>query len=357
MLASIQKVISVEPIPDADRIEKIKVLGWDCVVKKGIFKPGDLCVYIQLDTLIPTFLLSDNFVDKDLVRLRTVKMKKQISQGLALSLDNFIFFPSEEHQDSLDIFGMGSLSSGNFGHYYRKPEEKLFQEVMEGDDVTDLLGIKKYEKTIPPELQGLFAGNFPSFISKTDEERIQSAPDTLKELQAYYISTKCDGTSATYFNFEGEFGVCSRNMKLKDGDNIYWKMARKYGIDRIPEGFAIQGEICGPNIQKNRLELSDHELFVFNVICIKPRTYLDYPEFIQFCKDFNFQTVPIFEKGENFNYTLEELLIKATGFYPNTKNRIEGIVVRSVPEMYSQSLRGRLSFKVLNNEYLLKDEE
>ena len=352
ILATIEKILSVEPIPGADKIDKVTVLGWDCVVRKGQFVAGELCIYIQLDTLIPKCLFTGNSDDqKEMIRLKTAKFKGQLSQGLVLKLGdgntpelNAIFYSP---------VGTGINAAGKF-------LSDWVTSLKEGTDVSEDLGIKKYEKQIPAQLQGLVLGNFPSIFPKTDEVRIQNAPSAIQELlyKPYYITTKLDGTSSTFYKLDDHFGVCSRNMELKEGDNIYWKMAKKYNLDSIlEEGFMIQGEIVGPSIQKNPLGLLEPDLFIFNVFLIKQHRYCNLREVVDFCKEHQLKMVPVVEETDSFSYTIDDLLKKATGVYPGTKNRIEGIVVRSVTDFYSPSLEGRMSFKVLNNEYLLKDEE
>jgi len=343
-LASVQRILEVSPIENADRIERVKVLGWDCVVRKGTFKEGDLCVYIEIDTIIPKNLLDETYEGDEVVRLRTVKMKGQISQGLVLPLD--VLLASD---DTYFIGGEIHIIKNDWytGKVYR-----------EGDDVTERLEIKKYEKKLSPALQGIALGDFPVFIPKTDEVRIQSEPKLLDALygKPFYITQKLDGTSATYYKQGEHFGVCSRNLELKDGDGLYWKIAHRYHIDEwLKDGYALQCEICGPGIQKNRLELEEHDAFLFSVYDIKKGKYI-YP--------FNWEVyvnpdvvihfppqVPELYLDVNsfFDYSLEQLLEMAKGKYIGTNNNQEGIVVRSLDQT--------ISFKVVNNEYLLKDEE
>lgn len=339
MLASIQMVSKISPIPLADRIETARVLGWDCVVRKGTFKEGDLCIYIEIDTLIPTCFLSEKQEDREkYTRLKTVKMKGQLSQGLALPL----FCPGV-----LMLFDL-------------KAHTNYFSSVKEGDDVTEYLKVKKYEKAIPESMRGLMKGDFPVFVPKTDEVRIQSGPHALSVLNGhpYYITVKMDGTSGTFFRYKDVFGVCSRNILLEpDSDNIYNSISKKYNLDKvIPEGFAIQGEICGPGIQQNRLGLAEPTLYVFNIWDIVNSKYLDYEEFRELCQDLGLTKVPTIEEGLDFHYTQEELLELAKGKYPNTSNDREGIVVRAQKETYCRGLsNNRMSFKVLNNDYLLNE--
>lgn len=330
-LASIQKILSVEPIEEADRIEKISVLGWECVAKKGVFKEGDLCIYIEIDTLIPKYLLTDNLEDTEKIRLKTVKMRGQISQGLVLPINNNFYFDFMTWREECKFSDME------------------IPELIEGQDVTDLLEIEKYEKPIPLSMEELVKGNFPSFLSKTDETNIQSEPNLVSLIwgKPYYITKKMDGTSATYYKFEGKFGVCSRNLELKDGNNIYWNMARKYDLENIiKDGMCIQGEICGPNIQKNKLGLKELDLFIFNCYAIKGRQYVE-PKWL--LSNYKLSFVPYIETGENFHHTFSELLkIAGETLYDNL-TPAEGVVVRSLDQ--------KVSFKVLNSSFLLRYEE
>src|SRR5262249_8639549 len=137
----------------------------------------------------------------------------------------------------------------------------------------------------------------------------------------------------------------------------------RYGLaERLPPGFAVQGEICGPGIQKNRLGLKEIDLFAFNVYDARAGRYLAYAELIAFCREHGLQTVPIERevRGDDalrFEHTLDRWLEAARGIYAGTKNRKEGVVVRPIEEAPSVTLGGRLSFKVINNDFLLKDED
>jgi len=334
MLASIQKVLSVEPITNADALEKVKVLGWNVVAKKGEFKPGDLCIYIEIDTIVPDRPEFEFLRNKDF-RIRTIKLRGEMSQGIVFPVSTFSF-PST-------------------------------LPLVEGTDVTEFLGVRKYEKPVPPSMRGVIRGNFPSYVPKTDETRIQAAPKLLQEMRGIccYSTVKMDGTSATYIMRDGEYHVCSRNTDFKLTDenkgNVYIEMGNKYGLEekmrKLGRNIAIQGEICGPSIQKNRMCLPEIDLFVFNVYDIDKGQYMGLSEMSDIVNLFELKMVPFIECFM-FNYkTVEDVLKAAEGFYKGTKNRREGIVIRPTEERYSEVLKGRMSFKAVNNEYLLKDEE
>jgi len=334
-LATIQVIKSLSSIPNADAIELAETMGWKVVVKKGDFRVGDKCVYCGIDTILPE-KPEFEFLRKVHFRIKTIRLRKQLSQGI--------------------IFPLTILPTATYS---------------EGQDVTTEVGITHYEKPVPVQLAALDRGDFPSsYVLKTDEIMVQNILPVLEELKGkeVYITVKCDGTSATFVNTgrnsEVDIHVCSRNLSLKETEgNIYWQMFHKYKLDEVLKigHYAIQAELCGPGIQKNRLGLKEHQIFVFNVYDVDKGQYLNYSEMIKYCVAWNLPTVPI-HSIYKFDFTLDQLLEMAKGTYESGQKR-EGIVIRPVEEMYSQfiddhyGMRGRLSFKVLNNDYLEKDEE
>ena len=337
-LASIQYVHNITPIEGAEKIECVHVLGWQCVANKGQFSIGDKCIYMEVDSFLPVcerfeFLRASSFKENEIMgagfRLKTMKFRGQISQGLVQPLEIL-------------------------------PEGKY--EI--GDDVTELLGIRKWEIEERVSNDGTVIAEFPSEISKTDELRVQSYPELIEEFKAvngYYISTKMDGCSVTMYKRGEHFGVCGRNYEYADDDKCaMWKYAHKHGIEeRLKENnldnIAIQGEFCGPGIQKNRLKLTEPEWYVFTVtdMNINKRLSLDKTE--EICKVLGLNMVPIEEVEEEFKYkSVDELLERAKGKYASGKNK-EGIVIRPIEAVYSNIIAGPLSMKVINNDYLLKE--
>lgn len=328
-LASIQEIIDIQPIDGADFISLAMVLGWQAVIKNTDFKIGDKVIYCEIDSILPEAPWSEFL--KPNYRIKTKKLRGTLSQGLIL--------PTSILPDpNLEI----------------------------GTDVTEILGIQKYDAIIrqPNPNSACFGrtkGNFPThLISKTDEIRLQSAPKVLTELTfPFYITVKVDGTSSTFCYDEGEFCACSRNFKKTDDEKcIYWKMAKKYKIADILKdtNYAIQGEIAGPGIQKNKLNLKEIDLFVFNVIDNITKTPLDLDSFVGFCSDNKLTTVPIIKTVNEFDLSIKSFLKEAEGLYDGTNNPREGIVVRPCKPMWSPCLKSWLSFKVLNNSFLLKFE-
>lgn len=344
-LASVQVIKALVPIPEADRIEMAEILGWKVVVKKGEFKVGDKCVYFEIDSLLPNCDWS-KFLDKKgdgkAIRLKTVKFRKQISQGLALPLD---------------ILAVTSH------------ELKHLRNYQEGDDVTEQLKVEKWEPYIPAELVGVKKGEFPHFLRKTDELRVQAYPDVIKEFTGrnVVVTLKMDGTSATYYIKDGEFGVCSRNMELKENDtNKYWQMARQLDLRNkmMAKGwnFSIQGEICGPGIQANRMGFKENKLLIYNVWDIDKQAYVDDPLLPMIVHGLDLELVPTVYVGPWKWDSVENLLAFADGLnYPNhtTENPspAEGVVIRPCNEAYSEVLGGRLSIKAISNRFLMKYEK
>jgi RNA ligase (TIGR02306 family) len=347
-LATIQKIASLTPIEGADKIELVKMEGleWQVVSQKGN-KVGDLVCYIQIDSVCPEKPWAEFLRDRHF-RVRTIRLKKQLSQGLIIPL-----------KDVIQVF------IGSNGYILGENETPL----VVGADITTAIGVTKYEKPIPANLHGHIKGNFPSkYVSVTDEERLQNCSRILEELSGVkgYVSVKMDGTSATFINFlpdgltEGEQHVCSRRLSLKapsEGDkpNVYFEMEKKYNILeklKAKGNYAVQGEICGPGIQGNRAGLKELDFFVFNVYSISEKRYLNFDEFIAFTTELGLTTVPIADA--DFDFTgkrFDDLLAMADGTYPNGLPR-EGIVFRPLVEKYSDYMKGRVSFKVVSNKFL-----
>ena len=339
-LASIQEVLNIIPIDGADVIELAVIQGWQCVIKKGEFNIGDTGVFFEVDSFLPIderyeFTRKTSYRQNEYngegFRIKTIRMRGILSQGLFMPM--FIF---------------PEISGAHLG-----------------DDVTDLLGVKKW---VVPEFAtsgGIAKGNRPSGVKTSDEIRIQSDPSLLEALigKPYYITTKLDGTSGTVYYLHGELGACSRNYDIAEDEGaLYWKPIYKYGlVDKIPEyigkssygSLVIIGEIVGPGIQKNRLGLTEPDWYVFDAIVfdVAGGRYAKLAELQMITDELGLKMVPVEEAGEDFDYSMEELLEKAKGKYASGKDK-EGIVVRSAGEAAIKDV----SFKVLNNDFLLKEE-
>jgi RNA ligase (TIGR02306 family) len=336
-LASIQKITEILPIEGADKIVCVKILGWQCVALKTEFSVNDKCVFFEIDSVLPIASWNDHLrkePNKPL-RIRSIRLKNQLSQGLALPLS---ILPQGEYEV--------------------------------GQDVTSILNVEKYEPVVPAHLSGMVKGNFPSFLHKTDEVRLQSEPNVLVEAsnkRLVLIGTlKMDGTSFTAYRRDDEFGVCSRNLNLKETeDNAHWKMARKLKLEEIlrseERNLCIQGEMVGPSIQANRLGLKEIDLYLFNLYDIDSGKYLDREDLIGFGKKHNIKIVDAvhsLQLGNDFvPNSVDYFLSIANELNYNNGTPAEGIVWRPSVETYSEVLKGRLSFKTISNRFLEKYKE
>lgn len=357
-LASIQKIIDIKAIEGADKVELAFVLGWQVVVKKGEFQVGDKCIYIQIDTVVPEteqfeFLRERNF------RVKTIKLRKQLSQGLIIPLAN---------------------------------SRAVRESVIEGQDVTESIGVKKYEKIDnnpqkyekPKQLKiwykkwiYLFKYNylynwFPNLRPKTrspfpthlvgitDEERIQNIPQILKDYKnkKFIVSYKLDGSSITIIHEKilrkSKFRICSRRFELHDKKNDWYnvfintkfdqeilKLVKYFKTDAI----IVQGECIG-KFNGNHHNLTQDDIRLFNIYVNGKR--LKQNEFYEVCKKWNIPCCPFYQELP-LNHTMEEIIAKSDLNDPlNNKVPVEGLVWRCIED--------NTSFKVINNRYLLNEK-
>jgi RNA ligase (TIGR02306 family) len=330
-LATIRVIDAIYPIPDADAIEVAVVGGWKVVVKKDEFDAGDLAVYLEIDSWVPNELAPFLSKGKDPrefegikgERLRTIKLRGQLSQGLLL------------------------------------PVNRDTVEWNEGDDVTEYLGIKKWEKPMNAQLAGMARGNFPSLIPKTDQERVQNL---VKEIAVaaergaeFEVTEKLEGSSMTCYLIDGVFSVCSRNLDLKETEgNTFWTTARALDIESKMrefnmDNYAIQGELIGPGIQGNIYKLSKPEFRVFDVYSIVDGKYLNPAERRGVIGMMGLPHVPVLfvDKDVRCN-DVQEILMWAEGKSTLGDTEREGIVFKEV--------NGGMTFKAISNKYLLGEK-
>lgn len=352
-LVTIRQISEIKPITNADAIEVVVVDGWEVVVKKGEFNVGQYVLYFEIDSLLPMSDLRFNFLAKgkdiDKYRLRTIKLRGQISQGLVLPLHIF-----------------WECATCELEH-----------------DYSECLGIEKYEIPDSGNIRGCKpASTFPHFIPKTDEERIQNLYNKFKDEYLdveFHESEKMDGSSVTlaavkpqyfienllndenypYNSADLQVLVASRNQTLKyDEDSHYWKGIYNTNliakISKIAEDtgkqLAIQGELLGPGIQGNREALKDYTVRVFKIWDIDKKEYLSHDEFISITTTYSIDIVPQLGKVKLFELSLSDILERAKGKNSNKKN-IEGKVYTSCIDYNT------IHFKVINNDYLLEKDK
>lgn len=229
-----------------------------------------------------------------------------------------------------------------------------------GLDVTELLGIIKYESPIPAELSGKVKGNFPSFIPKTDEERVQNLASEYESYlyqskHQFYVTEKLDGSSATFYFKDGVFGVCSRNLELLETEgNTFWKVARQLKLEEWlgthETNYSIQGELIGEGIQGNPYKIKGQTVRFYNAFNIDTQEYLGFPDFIKLIDSMKLETVPVLDTNFTLPETIDSILKYAED--KSVLNPVfdrEGVVVRSLDRT--------ISFKVISNKFLLKNEK
>lgn len=368
-LASLQVISELAVHSNADTLELATVLGWQVVVKKGLFKVGDLAVLFEVDSVLPEITQFEFLRDKSF-RIRTVKLRGEVSQGLCVPPRELV---NDPHFDRLvDLSQHIALSRINEEdgeiYAYRNDDGRLI-ELSVGDDMTQILGVVKYEP-VAGSIPATAKCNFPAFLRKTDEPRIQQSPALLAATlgQLVVMHEKLDGTSFSAFRYGGEFGVCSRNLELRpEGEdthyenlNAYWKMVWKYELasrSQIPDGFAIQGELVGPGIQGNKYKLKEVDLFVFNVYNITTGEYMDDDDVEKFCSGRGLNRVPLVYRGLlDAGTTVKQLVESSKGKSALGDCIREGFVLRLIDEARNKKGQ-RISFKVINPDFLLRFDD
>jgi len=335
-LATIRRISDIQPIPNADAIEVATVDGWQVVIKKGEFQVGNLAIYLEIDSWVPNTIAP--FLSKTKEprvyqgvpgeRLRTVKLRGQVSQGLLLSVRIL-------------------------------PPARVLEE---GDDVSEELNINKWEMEIPAQLRGTVKGSFPSFIPKTDQERIQNLVHELEQWKGsnelWEITEKLDGSSMTVYVNQGYDGVCSRNLDLKqDDNNSFWKIAIQERIhDRIrevfgPRNIALQGELIGPGIQGNKYNLQELKFYLFDIFDIDRQVYISAKERHELCFHMVLTHVPVMTvRSLDKDVTVASLLKLAEG--PSFLN----LTVEKEGYVYKNANNPSMSFKTISNAFLLGEK-
>lgn len=356
-LASIKTIASIAPIQGRDLIGLATVDGWSVIIQKAQFKPGDKCVYVEIDSVMPEkpefeFLRKRNF------RIRTMKMAGVISQGICFPLS--ILPPKKQGEYELD------------------------------EDVTNVIGVTQYEPTMDKEPEPAAAkkkypkflmrfgwfrrimlgqkkrnGGFPSFVSKTDETRIQNMPFILQDKREWVATEKVDGQSGTFalvrhkrpwpLKDRFEYIVCSRNLRLGKPDNSsYWRVSERYQIENAlrnmignRDWIAIQGECVAPNVQGNKYKVNEPDLYVFNLIYPSGRLGSKVAKSI--IENHGMKFVPIVAEHYVLPDTVQEVLDYANGQSVLGNTLREGIVFRSEDGVHS--------FKAVDPVFLLQYDE
>ena len=401
-LAYVVTVDAIEPIPGKDRVECARVGGWTCMIPKGAMKAGDPAIYIEIDSQVPLDNEVFKFCERYHGKIKTQKFRNPDgsqfwSQGLLMAASDFGWTI-----DSAQFAGGFSFVVDDKGVQHIPGDESMF--------LTKQLGItyyeaednkrkaasdpyapvkaalnrhqkiaKKYGRFIKKHrfaqiIFMLFFGkkkdkkkNWPDWVKKTDEERVQNMPWILENKDPWIATEKIDGTSTTFTIKRGKRGkydvyVCSRNVVFDTPDkacyydkNVYFEMFEKYNIkdvliqllDENPkaEWITIQGETYGATVQKRDYSLKDRDFMAFNLI-FSNKGRVGTIEMTNILTAKGVPCVPIIDINFILPDTVEELLNIATGNSAVDGKPREGIVFRSFD--------GGQSFKAVSNEFLAK---
>ena len=398
-LAYVVLIDGIEPIPGYDRVETAIVGGWHVIVQKDQFKVGDPAIYFEIDSKVPSDRECFAFLEKRKYKIKTLKMCKTISQGLLMHAEDFGW------KNGLDADGHALIydPEDNSRIWYAEGEDRFLTKTLgvtyadDEDNKRKAPSADKYKKMAQRhpnifkkpwarwlmkrewgrKLMFMFfgkkkdkRGGWPTWVSKTDEERIENMPWILADKSATWIATeKIDGSSTTFTMRKGKFGklefyVCSRNVCFDSVDkpcyydtNIYWEMAQKYDMynvlkaimELMPqlEWVTIQGETFGEGVQKNNYDMKCHDFMAFNLITSDKGRWNSNDMKFLLENHYHVPCVPILDSNYKMPDTVEELRAYGNGETSTVNQKMkEGVVFRS--------LDGVKSFKCVSPEYLLK---
>ena len=361
-LATIRTIKDIRPIDNADAIECAIVDGWECVIaKKDGFKIGDLVVYIEIDSIVPDRPEFEFLRDRKF-RVRTIKLRKQISQGLVVPLS---ILPKGKYKLDDDVTEILEIKKYD---PQEEQERKLFEEKqkkIKNPFIKFLLRFKWFRKLyIKPK-----KGGFPAWIVKTDEERIQNKTKMFEierdNETTFNVTEKIDGQSVTFFAFKEnlsqknfDFGVCSRNIYLKNKDNSsYWTIAKQYDIENMFKNIyeaslpslktiVLQGEIIGDGIQGNKYKINGYDFYAYNLI-IDDKKFTTKDISLTLGR-YGIKTVPIVIESMKLPTTISDMVEISRGKSVLVNIKREGIVCRN--------MKKNISFKVINPDFLLAED-
>lgn len=315
--------LGIEPHPNADRLEVAKVRGWYCVVQKGLYKSGDLAVYVPLDAVLPDPLIAAAGIEKYYRKyLRTQKLRGIVSQGLVIPMS----LVKDTGERPLD----------------------------EGDDVTGILGLTKYDPPIPVHMAGQIRSPHAMFSKYTEIENYKNYPNSIPDGELVVATEKVHGSNFRAGKFDGELHVGSHNLSLKEDEfNLYWRSARLLNLkDHLQEGQVVFGEVYGAGVQDLAYGKKPGDISVALFDLFQDGRYLSHAKFTSFLLhsgllDFAAPVVYVGEMGP-------DIVKMASGDSILCPGQIrEGIVVRPMEERWDMNT-GRVILKMVSDEYLCR---
>jgi RNA ligase (TIGR02306 family) len=342
-LARIVRVDGVTPIVGADAIECAQIGGWTVVIKKDEYKTGDLAVYFEIDSFLPAGNPSWQFLVDKSTRLfnevkghvlRSIKLRGQVSQGLLLGLH------------VLKAAGMST------------------DKLAAGEDVSEVLGVLKYEAPVPAALAGIARGLFPPRVPKTDQERLQNLSAELAEWNldprlTWEVTEKLEGSSCTFAWLNEDLHVCSRNFDLLDtDDNSLWRLAKELLISKkfaehfVGRNLALQGEIVGYGVQGNIYGLRTQKFFLFDVYDADQRRYLNPAERLRVATQMGLEQVPLVDSAFRLSAATTQMGMDSLLTYADGASALKQAQLRE--GLVFKANEKPVSFKIVSNKYLLK---
>jgi len=364
-LAHVEIIESLSPIAGADRIEKAVILGWQCIVKRGEFNVGERVIYVEVDSCMPETPDYEFLRDRKF-RIKTIKLKGEISQGLVLPCSQY----AEVGADYTDFLGITKYLSPSERDELSQEEKKISNEKNKLKKF--MMRYSWFRRLFLPRKQVV---GFPYWVSKTDEERIQNIPQVLDDFKDsfVYVTEKIDYQSGTwtgkmvsnttpligkFLPKKFKFVVCSRNLMNNNKDSLYWKIAEKYNIEKILKKhptLTIQGEQGDTKVQGNKYAIREPQMWVFNIYDHEKNWHYSFGEMSDFCERYGLTTVPLigFYKLGDITPTVNDMIEFSKGkSVVNKKINREGVVVRII-----KNGKKLLSFKAINPDFLLNYSE
>jgi hypothetical protein len=368
-LAHIEKIEWISPIEGADRIELVGVLGWQCISQKDEFKVGDKCIYIEIDSIVDKDNPDFAFLEKKHYKIKTMKMRGVLSQGIVFPTS--ILHSKKDMkigEDVTDILKITEVEDETPDIRQKEPPS-LRRKILSSPLFKRLMRyawFRKFIKIFPRLRKNNEDGDFPSWIAKTDEVRLQNIPRVLEKYAnvPMIVTEKLDGTSATFGLKAKRFGrydfaVCSRNFRKSANSKgvipggVYYEIAARYDIEKVLKKIlgqcsattvVLQGEIIGSSIQKNKYGIKGRDFYAFNLVIDGKRiSSLTAKDILD---KYGIKWVPILSPSFKLLPTVNEMIKCADGQSILSDTPREGLVIRDQDN--------KISFKCISNDFLLK---
>ena len=354
-LATVRQIAEVLPIAGADKICQYRVDGWLVVDSVGKYNINDLVLYLEVDSWVPNSIapfLSKGKEPREYngvagEHLRTVKLRKALSQGLLLPITAL-----NENAISCYFNESGQWAVG----IPSEDTDEFSQYVYEGSDVSEQLNIQLWEPPIPAQLRGDVEGLFPAWLKKSDQDRVQNLNRNLEEWTEleFEVTEKLHGSSMTVFVNQDNSGVCSRNYQLTESEtNTFWVVARKEQLieklKTLNRNIALQGELCGEGVNGNQYNIKGQTFFLYNIYDIDKGEFVCADERVAIAQQLQVKHVPHIKRTVLGPVSVAALLDEAKGTSALNSSMREGLVYKCLTD-------SSISFKVISNDWLMKND-